>query len=80
MPVLGVVENMAYYEVAGQKLHPFGEGGGKRLAAEYTVDLLGEVPLRDNIRAGGDGGRPAVLDGERVFNDIAAQVAKRLSV
>jgi ATP-binding protein involved in chromosome partitioning len=80
VPVLGVVENMAYYEVGGAKLHPFGEGGGKRLAADYHVDLLGEVPLRDAIRQGGDGGRPAVLDGERVFAAIATRIAERLPV
>ncbi len=80
VPVLGVVENMAYYDVGGARLHPFGEGGGKRLAAEYHVDLLGEVPLRDDIRSAGDVGRPAVLDGDKVFEDLAASVAKRLAV
>lgn len=80
VPVLGVVENMAYYDVGGTRLHPFGEGGGKRLAGEYDVPLLGEVPLRDTIRQGGDQGRPAVLDDERVFADIAKAVAERLPV
>jgi ATP-binding protein involved in chromosome partitioning len=78
VPVLGVVENMAWYEAGGVKTHPFGSGGGRRMAAEYGVPLLGEVPLRDAIRAGGDAGRPAVLDGERVFHDIATQLVERL--
>lgn len=80
VPLLGVVENMAYYDVNGTRLHPFGEGGGKRLAEEYGIDLLGEVPLRDAIRAAGDNGRPAVLDGEPVFHAIATAIAERLPV
>ncbi len=80
VPVLGVVENMSWYDVGGTRLHPFGEGGGKRLAEEYEVELLGQVPLRDTIRAGGDGGRPAVLDGEKVFWDLATRIAERLPV
>lgn len=78
VPVLGVVENMAWYEVGGRRLHPFGEGGGRRLAEEYGVPLLGQVPLEDQIRQGGDEGRPAVLDGASVFAEIAARVAETL--
>ncbi len=76
VPVLGVVENMAWYELpGGARAYPFGEGGGARLAAEYGVPLLGQVPLRDSIRQGGDDGRPAVLDGVEAFSQIAAKVA-----
>ncbi len=78
VPLLGVVENMAYYDVGGARLHPFGEGGGRRLAEEYNVDLLGQVPLRDAIRAAGDAGRPAVLDGDEVFAELARRIAERL--
>jgi len=75
VPVLGVVENMAWYELpGGARAYPFGEGGGARLAAEYGVPLLGQVPLRDSIRQGGDDGRPAVLDGVEAFTQIAAKV------
>ena len=76
VPVLGVVENMAWYDLpGGQRAYPFGEGGGARLAAEYGVPLLAQVPLRDAIRKGGDEGRPAVLDGDAAFQAIATKVA-----
>lgn len=78
VPILGVVENMSWYDAGGARLHPFGEGGGQKVADDYGVELLGQVPLRDGIRAGGDAGRPAVLDGERVFHDIATRIAERL--
>ncbi len=86
VPVLGIVENMSWYEAEGSayknapRMYPFGEGGGVRLAKEYSVALLGQIPLRDAIRAGGDGGRPAVLDGERVYDTVAAGVERALPV
>ena len=77
VPILGVVENMAWYDLpGGARAHPFGEGGGARLATEYGVPLLGQIPLRDDIRMGGDLGRPAVLDGDATFLAIAQKVAK----
>lgn len=78
VPVLGIVENMSWYDVGGTRVHPFGEGGGAKMAADYHVPLLGQVPLKDSIRSGGDEGRPAVLDGEAVFTDIAAAVERAL--
>ena len=78
VPILGVVENMSWYEAGDARTYPFGRGGGEKLAVEYQVPLLGQVPLRDSIRLAGDEGRPAVLDGESVFDRIATQVAERL--
>lgn len=81
VPVLGIVENMSYFELpGGQRAHPFGEGGGPKMAQEYGVPLLAQVPLREKIREGGDNGRPAVLDGETVFTEIAAKIAMALPV
>jgi ATP-binding protein involved in chromosome partitioning len=80
VPVLGVVENMSWYEMGGARTYPFGQGGGVKLAEEYKVELLGQVPLRDTIRIAGDAGRPAVLDGETVFSRLAQRVAERLPV
>lgn len=79
VPVLGIVENMSWYELpGGQRAFPFGEGGGGRMAAEYGVPLLGQVPLRDKIRIGGDEGRPAVLDGDQALLAIAQKIVQIL--
>ncbi|MCS6934141.1 MAG: Mrp/NBP35 family ATP-binding protein [Chitinophagales bacterium] len=64
IPVLGVVENMAYFtpdDLPDRKYYIFGSGGGKRLADEYEVPFLGEIPIVTEIRTGGDEGRPASL-------------------
>ena len=62
VPVLGVVENMSYFESpeTGKPLAIFGSGGGRRLADELGVPLLGEIPLYPPVREGGDDGRPIV--------------------
>lgn len=81
VPVLGVVENMSWFDLpGGQKVYPFGQGGGQQLATEYSVPLLSQVPLREAIREGGDAGRPATLDGHVEFVEIAAQIVKALPV
>ncbi|NOY24419.1 MAG: Mrp/NBP35 family ATP-binding protein [Oligoflexia bacterium] len=82
VPVLGVVENMAYMDLPdGSRIHPFGQGGGRRAAEEYQVPLLSEVPLDGSVREGGDAGRPVVLDDTgagRVFREIADVVQQAL--
>jgi ATP-binding protein involved in chromosome partitioning len=61
VPVLGVVENMSYYvDASGAKIPLFGEGGGRRLAAESGVALLGEMPIDPRIGQCGDAGEPIV--------------------
>jgi len=63
MEVVGVVENMSYFQLEPQDppIYIFGRGGGAKLAAELEVPLLGEIPLDQTIREGGDAGRPIVL-------------------
>jgi ATP-binding protein involved in chromosome partitioning len=63
VPVLGIVENMSIHMCSncGHAEHIFGSGGGARMAAEYGVRLLGELPLDAHIRAETDGGRPTVV-------------------
>ncbi len=78
VPVLGVVENMSWYQAGELRTYPFGQGGGVKMAIDYGVELLGQVPLKDVIREGGDEGRPAVLAGEVVFDGIAAAVERAL--
>ncbi len=66
IPIAGVVENYSYLALPdGQKLYPFGEGGGQILAEHYQLPLLAQLPLLDEIRVGSDTGRPsAVFGGE----------------
>ncbi len=81
VPVLGIVENMAWMELPdGTRVHPFGQGGGKRTAERYDVPLLAQVPLDGRIREGGDAGRPAALDAGpgAAFLDVATQIKARL--
>lgn len=63
VPVLGIVENMSVHVCSncGHTEHIFGAGGGERLAQQYGVRLLGELPLDAQIRAEADGGRPTVI-------------------
>jgi len=77
VPVLGVVENMS-----GQF---FGEGGGRRLAEQYGVPFLGQVPLDSQVRVGGDTGAPIVITAPestagQAFKAIASRVAAGVSV
>ncbi|HND89031.1 MAG TPA: Mrp/NBP35 family ATP-binding protein [Saprospiraceae bacterium] len=79
VPILGVVENMAWFtpaELPQNKYFIFGEGGGKRLAKESRSVLLGQVPLVQSVREGGDEGRPAVLDGQNPVSAAFLEVAK----
>ncbi len=63
VPVLGIVENMSIHicSKCGHAEHIFGSGGGERMAREYGVRLLGELPLDAHIREEADGGRPTVV-------------------
>lgn len=79
VPILGVVENMAWFtpaELPQNKYFIFGEGGGKRLAKESRSMLLGQVPLVQSVREGGDEGRPAVLDSRNPASAAFLEIAK----
>ncbi|MDP6374799.1 MAG: iron-sulfur cluster carrier protein ApbC [Pseudomonadales bacterium] len=87
IPVLGVVENMSLYRCpeCGARSYVFGEGGGERVAREFGVPLLAELPLDLSIREQTDGGRPSVVadpDGEiaGIYADAARHMAARLWV
>lgn len=87
VPVLGVVENMAYFtpaELPENKYYIFGQGGGKRLADLFELNFLGQVPITMSIREGGDDGKPAILHGDAIaraaFDDVARQVARAVSI
>jgi ATP-binding protein involved in chromosome partitioning len=63
-PVLGIIENMSVYECprCGTQDAVFGSGGGARIAQQFGVPLLGQIPLVPDVRAGGDAGTPIVVD------------------
>jgi ATP-binding protein involved in chromosome partitioning len=80
-PVLGIVENMSYYECpkCGRREEVFGAGGAERIAADFGVPLLGQIPLVPDVRASGDAGRPIVIDRpDHVVSQIFLHIAARV--
>jgi ATP-binding protein involved in chromosome partitioning len=86
VPILGIVENMAVYccPNCGHTEHIFGADGGKKMAAEYSVDYLGALPLNMSIREQADNGRPSVVadpDSEiaATYRAVARTVAVKIA-
>ena len=87
IPVLGIIENMSTHICSncGHEEHIFGEGGGKRMSVEYSVEHLGDIPLDGRIRSDADAGRPTVVadpDGSlaQAYRTIARNASGILSV
>ena len=86
VPVLGVIENMAYFtpaELPGNKYYIFGKDGGMNLAQKHNVPLLGQIPLVQSIRESGDSGLPAALKGgptAEAFQQLAQALARRIAI
>ncbi len=86
VPVLGVVENMAYFtpaELPENKYYIFGKDGGKQLAEKYETQLLGCIPLVQGIREAGDEGQPIVMQEGLVanaFRDAAHNLAQQVAI
>lgn len=87
IPLLGIVENMAYFtpaELPENKYYIFGKDGGKRLAEKFNAPFLGELPLIKSISDAGDNGYPIVTDEDepisKEFLMIAERVAQQLSL
>lgn len=84
VPILGIVENMAWFtpeELPENKYYIFGKEGARKLAEKIQVPLLGEVPIVQGIREGGDAGKPAVLQNPviaKAFDGIANGVVTGL--
>ena len=69
VPIIGLVENMSYFtpaELPDNKYYIFGKDGGRNLAEEYDIPFLGQIPLVQTIREGGDEGVPAVISGDTI--------------
>lgn len=86
VPILGVVENMAYFspeELPDNKYYLFGKEGGKRLAEKYQVPFLGEIPIVQSIRESGDSGYPAVLKTgltQEAYTNLAKTIARQIAI
>ncbi|MBU6375810.1 MAG: ATP-binding protein [Bdellovibrionales bacterium] len=87
IPLLGIVENMSYFEVPGttERHYLFGQDGGKALAAKYRTQLLAQIPLVQKVREGGDLGKPIVVSDPSSsvalqFRALARSVAQQISI
>lgn len=85
VPVIGIIENMSFLQLPdGTKMDVFGQGGGRKLAAEAGVPFIGEIPMDPQVRVGGDNGVPIVVSqpesaSAAALREIAADVAVRVA-
>jgi ATP-binding protein involved in chromosome partitioning len=86
VPILGIIENMSYLELPdGTRMDIFGSGGGQRLAQATQASFLGQVPMDQNVRIGGDTGKPIVVSYPEspvalALTEIAMRIAAQISV
>ncbi len=87
VPVIGLVENMSYFtpaELPGNKYYIFGKNGGKNLADEFDIPLLGQIPIVQSIREGGDAGVPIMASEDEVtkqaFFEFAGNAARGIAM
>ena len=84
VPVLGIVENMSYFQcVCGEKSYPFSQGGSAKLAQQFEIPVLGELPLSNAIREHADEGKPIVVndpanEASLIYREIAQQVSLKI--
>jgi ATP-binding protein involved in chromosome partitioning len=85
VPVLGLIENMAWFtpaELPNNKYYLFGKEGGKRLAEQLNVPLIGQIPIVQSICEGGDSGTPVALDDNSItgkaFQELATNVVEQV--
>jgi len=87
VPVIGLVENMSYFtpeELPQNKYYIFGKDGGKNLAEEFDIPFLGQIPLVQNIREGGDIGVPVMVSDDEIskaaFAEFAGNAARGIAM
>ena len=87
VPIIGLVENMSYFtpaELPDNKYYIFGKDGGKRLADEYDLPFLGQVPLVQSIREGGDIGIPIMMGDDAItkkaFEEFTSHVVRSIAM
>jgi ATP-binding protein involved in chromosome partitioning len=86
-PIIGLVENMSYFiseEAPQHKYYIFGKDGGKKLAEEFDIPFLGQIPLLQDIREGGDEGIPVMIsentDAKKAFQEFAGNAARSIAM
>lgn len=82
VPILGLVENMAWFtpaELPENKYYIFGKNGGKKLAEEMNIPLLGEIPLVQSVREGGDAGMPVACKDDNISGTLFLEIAKKIA-
>jgi ATP-binding protein involved in chromosome partitioning len=86
VPILGVVENMSYLDLPdGTRMDLFGSGGGESLAKATDTTFLGKIPIDQNVRIGGDTGKPIVVSYPesavaKSIQEISQKIAAKVSV
>ncbi len=88
VPIIGLVENMSWFtpaELPQNKYYIFGKDGGRNLASEYELPFLGQIPLVQSIREGGDAGKPALtndndLISQKAFEDFAGAAVRSIAM
>jgi len=87
VPIIGLVENMAYFtpeELPNNKYYLFGKDGGKNLAEEYDLKFLGQVPIVQSIREGGDAGIPAMIGNDEIskhaLRNFASNAVRQIAI
>src|SRR5215216_1608586 len=87
IPIIGLVENMSYFtpaELPDNKYYIFGKDGGKHLAEEFDIPFLGQIPIVQSIREGGDNGIPVMMGDDMItkkaFEGFAAHVVRSISM
>ncbi len=82
IPILGLVENMSYFippDAPDKKYYLFGEGEGRRLADQFEIPLLAQIPIYQDIQKSGDLGSPAVLNAQSPARDLFLELAQKVS-
>ncbi len=87
VPILGLVENMSWFtpeELPQNKYYLFGKDGGKKLASDSNVALLGQIPIVEGICASGDAGSPIALNQDSIvgkaFQELAQNLAQQIAI
>lgn len=87
IPVLGLIENMSWFtpaELPENKYYLFGKDGGQKLADEMNIRLIGQIPLVQSVREGGDNGLPVAISDDSLvadaFNNLAKSVAQQVAI